>query len=99
MTVKEALFNTLLHGEASSAQVQLSYGPDAARATVSDDGLGSARRLAQCLEQARSSCDGHHRGLANIEARLGLVGGRLLITDVRGGGVRVQARVPVGAAP
>ncbi len=96
MAVKEALFNTVLHGEAGKASVHLSYGKGEVRVTVTDDGRGKAEHLVRCLGRAREGCkDGYHRGLANIEDRLALVGGHLMISDVATGGVRVQARVPV----
>ena len=96
MTVKEALFNTVLHGEAGRASVLLAYGTGEVRVTVSDDGRGRAEQLVRCLEQARRNCsDGYHRGLANIEDRLALVGGQLTISDAPAHGVRVQARIPV----
>lgn len=94
MVVKEALFNTVVHAEATHARVELACGPDEVSVQVSDDGQGRAPVLQRCLAEARRSSDGYHRGLANIEERVVLVGGRLAIGDREGGGVCLQVRLP-----
>ncbi len=93
--VKEALFNTVVHAEATGACVDLVHGADEVRLQVSDNGVGRAEQLLQCLEEARRSCTyGYHRGLANIEDRVRQVGGGLAIIDQPGRGVRLQVRLP-----
>ena len=95
---KEALFNTVVHAEATRASVQLTYEPDRVRLTVADDGAGRAADLRAALRAARQGPrSGYHRGLGNIEDRVLGVGGSLRIVDVPGGGVRLQVAVPVGA--
>lgn len=92
---KEALFNTVVHADATAACVDLVRDADEVRLQVSDDGVGRAEQLLRCLEEARhSGTDGYHRGLANIEDRVRQVGGGLTIVDRPGRGVRVQVRLP-----
>lgn len=87
MVAREALFNTVAHGEASRAVVRLSHTGGHVRLQVCDDGLGQADQLRQCLAHARlAPVDGYHRGLANIEDRVRAVGGRLDIDDEPGRG-------------
>jgi signal transduction histidine kinase len=96
MVAKEALFNTLLHAGASRASIYLDRRPDVVRLLVSDDGQGRAEQLRECLHQAQQSCtDGYHRGLANLDERVRIVGGALTISDAPGGGVRVEVQVPI----
>lgn len=96
---KEALFNTLLHAEATRASVYLDTREDDVRLLISDDGTGQAAQLRESLSDSRRSCaDGHHRGLANLEERVRLVDGTLRITDAPRGGVRLEVLVPAGVA-
>jgi signal transduction histidine kinase len=95
---KEALFNSVVHAEATRASVHLAYEPEQVRLVVTDNGAGRAAELRAALESARRGPhSGYHRGLGNIDDRVRVVGGRLRITDARGGGVRLQVEVPVGA--
>lgn len=95
-TAKEALFNTVVHADATRATVRLAYGTDRVRLAVSDDGTGRAMALRSALEAARQGPrSGYHRGLGNIDDRVRGVGGRLRISDVPGGGVRLSVVVPV----
>ena len=96
MAAKEALFNTVIHAEASRVSVHLAFGDEAVRLLVTDNGLGRATHLRDCLEQARLGCtSGYHRGLGNMDERIRLVGGRMTIIDAPGRGVRVGATVPI----
>lgn len=95
MAAKEALFNTVIHAEATRASVHLSFVPGSVRLLVTDNGLGRAAHLRDCLEQARLGCTtGYHRGLGNMDERIRLAGGRMTITDAPRRGVRVEALVP-----
>ena len=99
MVVREALFNTITHAEATRAAVQLVHGPREVRVRVTDNGQGRAEHLLGRLQQARQGCaDGYHRGLSNIDERVRHVDGRLAITDAPGGGVRLEVRVPTSEA-
>ena len=94
---KEALFNTVVHAEATRASVHLAYERDRVRLTVTDNGGGRAADLRAALVASRGTPrDGYHRGLGNIEDRVLGVGGALRISDAPGGGVRLQVVVPVG---
>ena len=96
MVAKEALFNTVLHAEATRAGVHLLLGRSAVRLQVSDDGVGTAAHLQHCLRQAqRHGSDGYHRGLPNLQERARQVGGTLAIADLRPRGVRLQVTVPL----
>jgi signal transduction histidine kinase len=44
---------------------------------------------------ANNDLDGHHRGLANMQARAAELGGTLEVARARIGGVRVAARIPL----
>ena len=97
MVAKEALFNTVIHAEATRASVHLVLASDEVRLRVADDGWGKAEDLRRCLLEAQRSCaDGYHRGLANLDERVRQVGGRLTITDAPRRGVRLQVAIPVG---
>ena len=99
MVAKEALFNTVLHAEATRAQVHLLLTDETVRLQVSDDGVGRAQQLtASLLRAQRSGNDGYHRGLPNLDDRARQVGGRLTITDVPPRGVRLQVSVPLAPA-
>ena len=97
MVAKEALFNTVIHAEATRASVHLVLASDEVRLRVADDGWGKAEDLRRCLREAQRSCaDGYHRGLANLDERVRQVRGRLTITDAPRRGVRLQVAIPVG---
>ena len=93
--VGEAMFNVALHAQATRAVVRLHYRPDEVVASVADDGCGDPVVLGRLLRVERRSTDGSHRGLANIEARVADLGGRVRFRRARIGGVRVEIRVPV----
>ncbi|OAN36423.1 MadS family sensor histidine kinase [Mycolicibacterium iranicum] len=91
----EALFNTAMHGNATRAHVRLSYRDDAVTLSISDDGTGDPAKLRLMLRLAEAAdVDGHHRGLANMQARAREHGGTFDVYRSRIGGVRVVARIP-----
>jgi signal transduction histidine kinase len=99
MVAKEALFNTVVHAEATRASLHVAFAARHVRLVVSDDGQGRAAQLRSCLQQTRTGChSGYHRGLGNIDERVRLVGGRLTFADAPGRGVRLQVVVPAGDA-
>ncbi len=92
----EALFNTAMHGNATRAILQLTYGAAAVTLSISDDGTGEPDKLRLMLRLAEATdVDGHHRGLANMRARAAEHGGTFEVQRSRIGGVRVVARVPL----
>jgi len=95
-TVGEALFNVATHAQASRAIVRLRYRPDRLTLSVADDGTGDPVDLSRKLRLERATMvDGRHRGLVNMETRVGDLGGTLAFRRARLGGVRVEIRVPL----
>lgn len=86
--VQEALTNALKHADgATRATVRLRYEPHQLQLTVRDDGTAAVR-----LDQRG---DGG-RGLVGMRERATLHGGQLTATAPPGGGVVIEAILPVG---
>jgi signal transduction histidine kinase len=85
--VQEALTNIARHAHASSARVQLHARADHVQLIVEDDGRG-----------APPTTPTAHLGLLGMQERLMAVGGRLTIGRAAGGGVRLDALIPLGHA-
>lgn len=86
--VQEALTNAARHAGARQARVTLSVAADTVHLAVADDGAGfdpAAARLASGL------------GLASIEERTLLLGGRCRIASAPGAGTEVEISVPLPA--
>ncbi len=83
---QEALANTVRHAGARTASVTLRATSSAAHLTVADDGRGfdpdAARRAGGV-------------GLASLEERARLLGGRCLVTSAPGDGTRIEVTVPL----
>ena len=79
-----ALTNAFRHAEATRVQVELDFGEDGFRLSVSDDGIGLPEDYAE---------RGH--GFANMRADAGRLGGRLVV-EPKGpdGGTRVACLIP-----
>ncbi|MFD4351398.1 sensor histidine kinase [Nocardia sp. NPDC058518] len=92
----EALFNTVAHTNAGRAQVRLSYHSDRIVLTIADDGDGDPAQLRKVLRMT-SSADlaGVHRGLANMRARAGEMGGSMSIRRSKLGGIMVRFEIPL----
>ena len=84
LTLREAVTNIQRHARARSARATLAIEGDEAVLRVSDDGRGGA--------------DAPGNGLTGMRERLEAVGGRLAIESPRGGGTRIEARVPLHAS-
>jgi len=99
----EALFNVSLHAQATRAVVRLRYAPDEVTLSISDDGRGDPAQLRRLLRlEAQADSDGRHQGLANMARRTEELGGTFIVRRSKLGGIRLDARVPVGgpaAAP
>ena len=68
--------------------------------SVADDGEGDPTDLSRKLRLERATMvDGRHRGLVNMESRIGDLGGSLAFRRARLGGVRVEMRIPLPLAP
>ena len=99
-TVGEALFNVATHAQASRAIVRLRYRREQITVSVADDGTGDPTELSRKLRLERATMvDGRHRGLVNMETRVGELGGSLAFRRARLGGVRVEIRIPLPLAP
>jgi signal transduction histidine kinase len=83
--VQEALTNTLKHADASGAQVQVRYGPDALELQVLDDGRGASA--------VNGDTGGH--GIIGMRERVALFGGELTAAPRAEGGYSVRARLPL----
>jgi signal transduction histidine kinase len=81
---QEALTNVARHAQASEARVQIVSDDDAVHLVVEDDGRGAGRNASP------------HLGWLGMRERLTSVGGRLSIGEARGGGLRLDAYIPVG---
>ena len=84
LTLREAVTNIQRHARARSARAALAIEGDDAVLRVSDDGRGGA--------------DAPGNGLTGMRERLEALGGRLLVDSPRGGGTRIEARVPLRAS-
>jgi signal transduction histidine kinase len=84
--VQEALTNVARHAGAAQARVRVSSEAGMVALTVEDDGRGAA-------EDARP-----HLGWLGMRERVASLGGRLVIGHGDGGGVRVQADIPLEAS-
>jgi signal transduction histidine kinase len=83
---QEAPTNVARHAQAGRVRVDGEAVEGEYRLAVEDDGVGMA-------PQARSSL-----GLLSMRERAALAGGELRIGAGAAGGVRIEARVPLGAA-
>ncbi|MCM2580355.1 sensor histidine kinase [Streptomyces meridianus] len=92
--VQEALTNTRKHaGPQAGARVRLTYRRTALDLLVEDDGRGDS-----AAPPAAGGADGLGQGLIGMRERVGMVGGRLTAGPRPGGGFRVAAVLPLGAA-
>ncbi|MBI4311647.1 MAG: HAMP domain-containing protein [Chloroflexi bacterium] len=90
---QEAMSNIARHAQASHAWVTLERGGEGATLTVRDDGVGFNQEAAMAH---RDPASGRGLGLAGMQERAGLLGGRLDISSAPGAGTTVTAYVPRG---
>jgi signal transduction histidine kinase len=88
--VQEALTNTRKHAGPARARVEIGYGEEVLEVRVTDDGRTGAG-------WAGNRSDG--RGLIGMRERVALVGGRLEVGPLPGGGFGVAAVLPVAGGP
>ncbi|MGW3647486.1 sensor histidine kinase [Streptomyces sp. NPDC000878] len=86
--VQEALTNTVKHAYAASARVELDWGEDELKLTVTDDGRGPE-------QDARGGGGGH--GLIGIRERAAACGGSATAGPGPGSGFRVVVHLPTAA--
>ncbi|MFA0887576.1 MAG: sensor histidine kinase [Synergistales bacterium] len=87
---QEALHNSARHSGAPEVQVRLYREGGELILELEDEGSGF--EVPEDLARLRIL---GHRGLANMEERMALVGGELAVDSTRGRGTRVRARVPL----
>jgi PAS domain S-box-containing protein len=80
--VAEALTNVAKYASATTARVEAAEDGARLRITVSDDGVGGARRAPES-------------GLSGLEDRVAALGGSLFVDSPAGEGTRVTAEIPV----
>src|SRR5207302_1856567 len=85
--VQEALNNVLKHAQASSASIELLFGPERVSCTIRDNGVGFAAERIQHSEGL---------GLAGIRERLNALGGSLHFASMPKRGTELRAEVPRG---
>ena len=88
--VQEALTNIAKHAQASKASVALTLDARDAHLTVEDDGRGMTAS-ATTAEAAEP-----HLGLLGMRERVTAVGGKLGVTAGPNGGLKIDARIPIG---
>jgi signal transduction histidine kinase len=87
--VQEALTNTLKHGDAAAARVELRVGDRAIDVEIVDDGTAGA-------EADGGAGRGH--GLIGMSERAAVFGGELQAGRCSGGGFAVRASIPLDGA-
>jgi len=87
--VQEALTNALRYARRAATLVHLSYEPDQLRVEVLDEGPTAPS----------DGSDGGGRGLAGMQERAALVGGRIEAGPRLGGGFAVRAWLPIAPGP
>jgi signal transduction histidine kinase len=85
--VQEALSNVVRHAGAAATRVEIGYAPDQVTVTVTDDGR------VRVPAEPGTATGGH--GQLHMRERVAVVGGRLDVGPLRGGGYRVRASFPV----
>jgi signal transduction histidine kinase len=90
--VQEALSNVVRHAGAAATTVEVAWAPDRLVVTVTDDG-----RSRVATPPPAPAVGGH--GQLHMRERVGVVGGRLDVGPVRGGGYRVRAEFPLPSVP
>ncbi len=89
-TVQELLNNVARHAHASRVQVNLDLQSNPIVVTVEDDGSGFDVESALTDARQRGSS-----GLANLEKRIQMLGGRIQFQSATGRGTKVRAEFPV----
>src|SRR4051812_8512202 len=87
--VQEALTNTLKHGRASSARVDLRFGEHVLEVQIVDDGTAA---------RGSNGAAGRGHGLIGMRERAAVFGGELQAGPHQGGGFTVQASIPLEGA-
>src|SRR5262249_504088 len=84
---REALTNAFRHSNATSVQVEVSYGDRELRVSVRDDGRGIEQKM------LRSGREGHC-GIQDMRERAEAIGARLKLRSREGAGTEVELAIP-----
>jgi signal transduction histidine kinase len=87
--VQEALINVARHAEAGQVAIRLTKGPSGLRLTVQDDGRGF-----DMPADLYGLTDQGHFGLAGMQERVDLIGGRLTVESAPGHGTTLRVVRP-----
>ncbi len=87
---QEGLTNVQKHAQASHVTLHVSFGPQIAELTLSDNGLGFDLETLDAL----SASPNHSFGLQGLRERVELVRGQMKITSAPGKGTELQIVVP-----
>ncbi|MBI4340339.1 MAG: HAMP domain-containing protein [Chloroflexi bacterium] len=90
---QEAMNNIARHAHAVHAWITIEHQGEMATLTVRDDGIGFNGGP---VTEHTGSAWGRGLGLAGMQERIGLLGGRMNISSVPGQGTTVTAHVPTG---
>jgi signal transduction histidine kinase len=88
MVAREAVYNSVLHGNPARVEVKLKCGRRELNLCVVDDGCGFDLREIE-------SQNGRHFGLKGMKERVERSGGTFRLTSVLGKGVRMEAHLPL----
>ena len=91
--IQELLTNVQMHAHATHVQVTLDFQEGAVAASVEDDGSGFDVNEMQRVTQQRKGL-----GLATIQERVEMLGGRVQIESRIGRGTRVRIEIPASSA-
>jgi signal transduction histidine kinase len=84
--VQEALHNVARHSQAKGVNIQITRENEEVLLAVDDDGIG--------ITKPNSSRQRPTFGLEGMKERIGMLGGQVRITSVKGKGTQLQIRVP-----
>jgi len=87
MVAREAVYNSMLHGQPSRVEVTLTYSARQLALSLCDDGRGFDAQTA-------GNQDGHHFGLRGMKERIERSGGQFRLTSAAGSGVTIEVRLP-----
>ncbi len=82
---QEGLTNIQKHAQAHHAELKIDFGRRDVTLLLTDDGIGFSKK--------KVARDGHY-GIAGLEERVDLVGGKIRIDSRKGKGTRIQMRIP-----
>lgn len=86
--VQEALHNVAKHAQAKSVTIELTRENSHVCLMVEDDGIGATLSKPKANER-------HTFGLAGIRERIGMLGGKVKISSVKGKGTKLEVNVPI----